>query len=72
MEESLKIVRISHLALISVCAAILFFGLAPNRADLYDSAIKELETLSLLDEIALEDYVYTSAKYDQVNHHHWL
>jgi hypothetical protein len=60
MEESLKTGRIIYLTFLGVCAVILLFGLSPNRADLYESAVRELEALSSLDEAALHDYVHFS------------
>lgn len=60
MEESLKTGRIIYLTFLGVCAVILLFGLSPNRAGLYESAVKELEIFSRLDEAALRDYVHAS------------
>ncbi len=60
MKESLKTGRIIFITFLGVCAVILLFGLSPNRAVLYESAARELETLSRLDEAALRDYIHVS------------
>jgi hypothetical protein len=62
MEESLKTGRIIYLTFLGVCAVILLFGLSPNRASLYASAVQELETLNRLDEAELRDYIHASVK----------
>lgn len=57
MVESLKTGRNIHRALVVMCAAIIIFGLSPNRTEQYESAIMELETLKSLDEKALMNHV---------------
>jgi hypothetical protein len=58
MEESLKSARISYLALLAVCATVLLFGFSPNKADIYESGINELNILRSIDKSSLHDYFY--------------
>lgn len=60
MQDSLKTARGIYLTYLGVCAVILLFGLSPQRSGMYESAVRELETLNTLDETALSNYVRDS------------
>jgi hypothetical protein len=54
MDESLKTVRLIHQLLIGVSAAIIAFGLSPDKAKQYQASLKELAALR---QLSMDDYV---------------